>query len=305
MASACAPRPPCCPDQVNQERGLPTRVHVDPSNYRSELLRGLNSADVIEFAAGIYANITLQVTRPVALVGRPGGTIFQSFDLLERAMLVTSADVVVRNITFAGAVGRNGNGAAIRHEGGALAIERCTFRRNQNSILGAHAPAATVRVRNSTFIENGAEDGHAHDLYIADSMKQLSIEDSVFFGTNTGHHLKSRAAETKLLRCIFGDGVSGSASYAVDIPNGGRALVTACTFRKSPNDRHFAFVNYGCEGQLYDDNEVILTDNTFYGRSWPSTVVLLMRQRARRLILTNNSAERAVLFHAGLHGIAF
>lgn len=280
-------------------------VYLDPSNYRRELPRALQVADVIEFADGTYSDLCIETERPLTLTGQPGATVFSAINLAanNKATIVTGADAVIRNITFVGAVAIYGNGAGIRHEQGDLMVENCVFRRNQNSILAARAPTATITVRRSSFIENGADDGHAHGLYVADPIARLTVEDSVFVGTNTGHHLKSRAQATIVARCKFGDGVSGSASYAIDIPNSGYGSVTGNCFRKAPNDKHVAFINYGGEGRYYTDNRLSVTDNEFIGRRWPPSIAVMMREHADRLDFARNSMGGTLLSQAGKHGL--
>ena len=265
---------------------LPIGGTVTPEDCRQRLPRLLQNADSIRFRPGIYADLALVIERPVTLIGLPG-TVFYAAAPVDRATLVTRTNVDVRGIVFVGARNDRGSGAAIRHEGGLLSLSNCTFRDCQNSVLGANAPEASVWVRDCTFVENGAADGHAHGFYIADTFGALKVEHSLFLGTRTGHHLKSRARDTTITDCRFGDGISGTASFAIDAPNGGRVIIARNQFRKSRRDGHFVFISYGGEGARYEANELEVIDNQFdSGRRF--TLAVRLRQTPSRLHLAGN-----------------
>ena len=86
----------------------------------------------------------------------------------DKALFVVAApDITVSGITFRDAVAPAGNGAGIRAEGGNLRVLRSQFIGNQNGILTASDPRATLTIEDSRFIGNGALIGDcAHGLYV-------------------------------------------------------------------------------------------------------------------------------------------
>ena len=74
----------------------------------------------------------------------------------------------------------------------------------------------------------------AHGIY-AGKIARLRIEHCEFAGQLEGHHIKSRAARTEILGNRIQDGPDGTASYLVDIPNGGSVLICGNRFEKGPN----------------------------------------------------------------------
>src|SRR4029077_12282840 len=125
------------------------------------------------------------------------------------------------------------NGAGIRHEAGNLTVSNCTFSNNQDGILVNPISGATVTINQSTFSGNGAGDGYSHGIYV-NQVDQFTVSGSTFNGTKVGHDIKSRALSTTVTHTTLDDGVNGTASYAVDLPNGGVAVLDSITVNKGP-----------------------------------------------------------------------
>jgi len=50
-----------------------------------------------------------------------------------------------------------------------------------------------------------------------------------------GHHIKSRALRTEVIDCDVSDGVHGTSSYLIDIPDGGaRSSCATVNLKKGP-----------------------------------------------------------------------
>jgi hypothetical protein len=190
-------------------------IAVGPNgNYHtiSAAVAAAQPNDVIEVADGTYHDDTCIIKHPLTIIGPGHMPLLLSSDLLSngKAILVTQNDVTIRNLAFRGATALRGNGAGIRHEAGALVLKDCVFRDNQNGILAALNPTASVHIDNCRFIGNGAGDGHTHGVYAADEIAALIISNSIFVGTVVGHHIKSRARYTAVTGNVIGDGITGS-----------------------------------------------------------------------------------------------
>ena len=184
-----------------------------------------------------------------------------------KALLVIGGrDDAVRNLTLQRARVPDGNGAGIRAEGGNLTIERVHFINNQDGVLAADSPSSTIRVLESEFVGNGfcqEGGGCAHGIYV-DKIALLRIENSRFFNTHDGHHVKSRAFHTEVVGSTIEDGPNGTASYLIDVPNGGSLLVEHSTLEKGPHcSNHGAAIMLGEEGVDRPTPEIIIRDNHF------------------------------------------
>lgn len=202
-----------------------------------------------------------------------------------KALFVTVGDAItVRNLTLTRARVPDGNGAGIRGEGKDLTIEKVRFVNNQNGILTG-IPAGKVVIRDSLFERNGVcLNACAHGLYIG-AADLLSVENTRFVGTKEGHHIKSRARRTEVIGCRIEDGPDGTASYEIEIPNGGALVVRGNTIVKGPKaENHSAMIAIGAEGvtqptpELTIENNNVRSDghwNTFFVNNITATEAML------------------------------
>jgi len=256
----------------------------------SQAIAAANQGDHVLIAAGEYFDC--------AFVGAPGLTIEgagQGKTILTdkacggKALIVADADnITVRNLTLTRARVPDGNGAGIRAEGGSLTVEHVDFINNQDGILAASLPQATITIRDSTFTGNGGCDGScAHGIYV-NGLKLLRIERSKFSATKRGHNIKSKADRTEVIGCDISDGPSGTSSYAIEIPVGGAVVVRDTKIEKGPNaENHTAAVIVGSEGISQKTPEITLMNNTFQVDGSYSSF-LLVNMSATEAVLKGN-----------------
>ncbi|MFH5927196.1 hypothetical protein [Roseomonas xinghualingensis] len=178
--------------------------------------------------------------------------------------VISGSNVSVRNLTLTRARVPDGNGAGIRSEGRNLLVERVRFIDNQNGILAADQPQGMLNVRDSEFVRNGScEQACAHGIY-ANRLALLRVERSVFRETREGHHIKSRALRTEVVNCDIADGPNGTASYLIDIPNGGSVIVQNNRLEKGPKtENRSAAISIGGEGVDRPTPEIRIEGNQF------------------------------------------
>lgn len=245
-------------------------VHVGPSRAYTTLRAGVAAAaphDRILLDAGVYTDDTAVVDKPLTIEGTgAGATLRVTAPIVNRkGILVANADLTVRRIAFEGAhvtAADGGNGAGIRHQGGHLTVDLCAFTGNQNGILANPGRTAAITVRRSAFAENGAGDGYTHAIY-AGAIARLAVTDSTFTGTRVGHNIKSRAYRTDISDTVLEDGVAGTSSYAIDLPNGGQAHIARVRVTQGPRTANVAMLAYGAEGALHADSGLVVADSTF------------------------------------------
>jgi hypothetical protein len=184
--------------------------------------------------------------------------------------VIKGNNVSVENIEFSGATVPDGNGAGIRIEGAGLILRHCFFHDNQNGILGG-VKDGDVLVEYSEFARNGAGDGQTHNIYISQG-KRFTLRYSYSHLARVGHNVKSRAQENLILYNRIMDEALGTASYAIDLPNGGLSFIIGNEIQQGPNTENSTIVSYGAEGlnnaesNLYFVNNTVVNDRPQGGR---------------------------------------
>jgi hypothetical protein len=231
----------------------------------SAAIAAASSGDTVRIFPGQYFDCATVMASPLTIegVGDPAGVALTDKTCQGKALLIAhGADLTVRNLTLTRARVPDGNGAGIRAEGHRLTVDGVRFVNNQNGILTDAEPDMVVTVRNSQFTKNGVCQGFcAHGIY-AGKIASLTVQNSIFRETRQGHDIKSRAARTEVTGCDIQDGPTGTASYLVEIPNGGAVIVRNNTLEKGPNSgNHTAAISIGAEGVDQPTPEITVEDN--------------------------------------------
>jgi hypothetical protein len=246
-----------------------------------------NNGDVIQVQAGTYTNdfatintkITIEgvggMVNLVATVPPPNG----------KAILVTNTDVTLDNIAFSGAKVADGNGAGIRYQAGNLTINDCYFHNNQDGLLAADNPAGSITINNSEFAFNGTGDGFTHNLYVG-KVGTLTINGSYFHDADVGHEIKSRALNTIIENSRISDGPTGTASYSIDLPDGGNVIIKNNIIEQGPKSQNPAIIHVG--GPAYPGTNIQITNNTIINDLHSSSAVAVLNQLTIPVTLTGN-----------------
>ena len=190
----------------------------------------------------------------------------------------------VDRIDFSGAVVPDGNGAGIRQEGTGLTLTRSAFRHNQDGLLTSADPASDIVIRRTRFVANGAGDGYTHNLYVGE-VRSLTVTGSLLAAADVGHELKSRAARNVIVGNRITDG-DATASYSIDLPNGGSSLIAGNVIIQGPRSENSALVSYGAEGLTHPSHTLHVVNNTFVNRRSSGTFVAVAS--GARAVLRNN-----------------
>jgi len=229
-------------------------------------LAASQNGDTINVAAGVYTNQTATITHDVTIQGVGGTAYFVATQPVPNAMgiLVVNApgNVTLQNIALSGATTSNDNGAnaaGIRYQSGNLTLVNTSLSGNQNGMLATPLVAGTgnIVIRNSTVTNNGVSDpaltsgyGYTHNLYVND-VASLTITGSTITAANVGHEVKSRAQSTSVTNSIIAEGPAGTASYSIDLPNGGVGTIQGNTIQQGPLSQNPAIISTGEEGNLH------------------------------------------------------
>jgi MYXO-CTERM domain-containing protein len=200
-----------------------------------------------------------------------------------------TANATIENFELSGAATTMGNnGAGIRHQGLNLTVRNCYIHDNQDGILGAPATAntGTVLIENSEFSANGAGDGYSHNLYIG-NFAQVTMRFSYSHGAKVGHLFKSRAYITNVVYSRLTDEMGGTASYEVDIPNGGTGFVIGNLIEQSAASMNPGIITFGEEGTPGGyDTHLFVVNNTIVNDLGSGTFVI--DPTSTPAVVTNN-----------------
>ena len=231
----------------------------------SEAIRAALPGATIRIFPGTYADCATLEVDGLVIEGAGPNVVLQGKTCAGKGIFVIVGNgITIRNITFASARAPAHNGSGIRSEGANLTVEDSRFIGNEDGILTGSKPASRILIKNSIFRGNGnciAE--CAHGIY-AGHIALLRVENCKFEAQHEGHHIKSRAARTEIINNSVQDGPDGSASYLVDLPNGGSALISGNIFEKGPHtsNRQTA-IAIGAEKEINPAGDIIVQDNSF------------------------------------------
>lgn len=222
--------------------------------------------DRVVIAPGRYEDCAVwHASRLVIEAGGPGVVLAHRTCAGKGIFVIDGRDVTVEGITFMDAHVPDHNGAGIRAEGGSLTVSNSQFIGNENGILAGGPSGTVLRVTGSSFTRNGSCQGAcAHGVYAGTPIRLLQIDHCRFFDTRIGHHVKSRARKTVITNTRIEDGPDGTASYLIDVPNGGDVLVQGNVLQKGPrSDNPRVAISIGEEGVTNPGADLLVRDNDF------------------------------------------
>ncbi len=258
----------------------------------SSAIAAAHAGDTVHIAAGQYFDCAIVQQDRLTIEGDGAGSVMTDKACGGKALLVIDGkDVTIRNLTLQRVRVPDGNGAGIRAEGGNLTVDGVHFINNQDGILAADSPEATIRIVGSDFVHNGScqnGGGCAHDIYVG-SLALLHVERTRLFDTREGHGIKSRALRTEIIDSTIEDGPDGTSSYLVDVPAGGSLVIQGSTLEKGPNcTNHSAAIVIGEEGVVQPTDEIVVR-NTVFKNDMQQPTVFLRNLTATEAQLSGNT----------------
>jgi hypothetical protein len=185
--------------------------------------------------------------------------------------VIQGNNTVVENVELSGAAVADKNGAGIRQEGNNLTVRNVFFHDNENGILGGGDNTSTVIVEDSEFARNGAGDGYSHNMYIAE-VKSFTLRGSYSHHAKVGHLVKSRALENLILYNRLTD-ETGTASYEIDLPQGGKSYIIGNIVQQSSSSSNGGIVAFAKESKRNPGTELFIVNNTFHNSRSAGTFV--------------------------------
>ncbi len=231
----------------------------------AEASRRAKDGDTVEVDAGEYRRdvaVWTQNDLTIRAVGGRARLIALGGSAEGKAIFVVRGGrVAIEGFDFEGTRVPSRNGAGIRFETGQLTVRDCRFVENEMGLLTGNDPHAELTVENSEFAHNKRLDGHNHQLY-AGSIGKLTVRGSYFYQGHIGHLLKSRARINHVFYNRLSDELGGTASYELEFPNGGIAVVVGNIIKQSSTSENNIMISYGAEGYTWPENALALAYNT-------------------------------------------
>lgn len=270
----------------------------------AEAARQAHDGDTVEIAAGDYRGdvaLWLQKRLTIRAVGGPA-RLFADGRIMEGKAIwvIRDGHFDITGIHFVGAKVPDRNGAGIRFENGHLIVRDCVFRGNDTGLLtasGERHRTARLEVENSEFAHNGVPDHHAHQLYVG-NIELLRVTGSYFHHAHIGHLLKSRAKVNEIRYNRLTDESGGRASYEIDLPNGGVAVVIGNIIQQARTTENLALVSYGREGYAWKENRLYLMNNTMVNDHLFGGAFLRAADGADSIMAMNNLLVGRGRYHA-------
>lgn len=263
----------------------------------SEAAKAARNGDVIEIAAGRYAgdvavwkahNLTIRGVDGGGAIKRPHLDAQGKSAQRKATWVIVGNDYLIENIEFSNSRVSDRNGAGIRLEGRNLTVRNSYFHHNQMGILTGHNPDSDVMIEDSEFYANTVDykktGSLGHNIYIG-RVRSFTLRGSYSHGAVTGHNVKTRARENRLLYNRLEDGKDGAASYIVDVAEGGSTWLVGNVIEQGPDGDNWAIVSFGSE-KRGDGDRLALVNNTMINNR--SSGVFVQTHGPVRPVLMNN-----------------
>jgi hypothetical protein len=252
-------------------------IQVDAGTYNGDTC-AWSTDNLTVTAVGGRAKIDLTGVTPIGekgifTISAPNATI-EHFELSGAAIASTSGN----------------NGAGIRHQGLNLTVRDCYFHDNQDGILGAPMTdgQGEVLIEYSEFDHNGAGDGFSHNMYINHYAK-FTLHGSWSHRALVGHLVKTRADENYLLYNRITD-EDGTASYEIDVPNGGKTYILGNLIQQGTSTQNPTIISYEEEGTSPTNSvlELFIVNNSIVNDLGKGTFVNVGQDVTTPVLLENN-----------------
>jgi hypothetical protein len=253
-----------------------------------------HNGDTIEVNAGTYVNdFPETITDNITIEGVGGMATLEATEPVPngKAILVTHANVTIDNLAFTGASVADENGAGIRYVSGNLVLNDDYFYNNQEGLLAGTpttgAGTGSITINNTEFSHNGGDDGYAHNIYVG-TIGTLTIDNSLFTGAVEGHEIKSEAQYTTIENTRIIDGPTGTASYSIDLPDGGNAVIENDVIEQGPDSQNPAIIHVGAGPTPWADTSVTIEHNTILNDLHQGDARLLLNNTTVPVTITDN-----------------
>lgn len=276
----------------------------------SEAAKLAKSGDTVEIQAGEWhGDVALWENKDVTIRGVGGRPVLHAAGRSVEGKgiwVFRHGRFIVENIEFRDARVSDGNGAGIRLESGKLRVVKCHFLNNQSGILTSNDDTVELEIESSLFAEApDMVDPPPHLIYVG-RIAFVKITGSRFHKGHVGHLIKSRAKVSEISYNLIFDGPGGTASYEIDLPDGGIVRLIGNVVGQSATSENYTMIAYGAEGVTWERNSLLIAHNTLLSEGVrPAWFIRVWKNKVPanfKTIAVNNLYSGIGLFNYGLSG---
>jgi hypothetical protein len=291
-----------------ESRAVPAVLHVGPGEdfpLPSQAAAVAQDGDEVQIDAGLYTDdVAVWRANNLTITGVGGLAHLEATGQYVEGKgiwVIKGDNTTIQNIEFSGAAVPDHNGAGIRQEGAGLTISNSYFHDNEEGILTGANLSSDIVIANTEFARNGYGDGFSHNLYIG-TVRSFTLIASYTHDAIVGHNIKSRAQTNFILYNRIQDSDTSTASYDIDLPNGGVSYIIGNIVRKGPQAQNATLVTSGEEGATNPVQEFYFINNTVVNDSRPGTFVRVNGTVASLRLVNNLFAGQYALSSTVLAG---
>src|SRR5271165_2229606 len=256
------------------------------------------NGDVIQAQAGTYTNDFSTISTSITIEG-VGGMVHlvateappNNKGILVVGTATSNPTVTLDNLEISGAAisaAAGGNGAGIRYQSGNLTINDSYIHNNQDVLLSNADTSGSITINNSEFANNGTTSGLTHNIYVGE-IGHFTITGSYITGANTGNEIQSRALVNTITNNRIADGPTATASYSINLPNGGVDIVSNNIIEQGPHSQNSNIIGFGAAGADYAGSSLSISDNTIVNGEHVGSARAIINASSTPVSFSNNS----------------
>ncbi len=300
------------PAAAPADPGIPGEIVIGPRDSLARAARTAPEGVVITLLPGDYRQCAVLGKSLTLRAQTPGTVTFRDVACEAKAALVLrgkpESRFVIDGLRFRDIRVRDLNGAGIRVERGSALIRRADFAGTEMGVLTSAGKEIWRNIAELVIEDSRFSDIHlcppkcgtvhlSHAIY-ANGIGRLIVRRSRFERVKAGHYIKSRARQTEVVESVIDDRL-GTASYLVDIPNGGGARIEGNTLIKGPGaSNRCCIIRVGAEGVTNPPAPLLVRGNRVENATGGPTI-LLFNQTRTVARLEANRTEGFILSSVG------
>ena len=168
---------------------------------------------------------------------------------------------------------------------------------NEMGILTNNSPNGDVVIEGSEFYENTVDykkfKSLGHNIYVG-RVRTFTLRNSYVHHAHIGHNVKSRAKTNYILFNRVMDEADGSASYLIDLPEGGTGYIVGNVMHKSVKADNHAAISFAAERRAADGNDRLFVVNNTIVIDQNRWIFIQNRSMGSALVANNILVGRSV-----------
>ena len=292
---------PWQPDNTHYPPADGIWLNAKPMPSLKQALAQLKSGDTLKIGAGIYRQAMVIAADDVTIIGY-GHVIFEQAAVNGKGLILAKGNnLSIHNIECRHISVESGNGACVRLQGVNLTLQHVFFHSSETGVLETAKTPGLVTIIDSRFQRLG-KSGQAHGIYLGSA--NLTMRNSMVLASkDQGHEIKSRGQLNVIEHSIVAS-FDADDSRLIDISNGGSLKVTDSVLQQGRNSANHQAIGFALEGEKYQQQQVILSNNQIILERQGSNMLLKHRGNNVAITISDNIIVGADSDYAGNTNVA-